>query len=63
MTATIKACQGYVRTEIRAERAGSMRRLIHFWYNTWPDHGVPKGPDKKIFPNDLVGWCRFSLCC
>ena len=34
----------YVRAELCITEAssGEKRRLTHFWYNSWPDHGVPK---------------------
>ena len=55
-TTDIKACKGYMRSEFRVEVAGSeSRKLVHFWFNSWPDHGVPTDKDKKVYPDNLVG--------
>ena len=33
---------GYIKQELTMSCGGTQRTLVHFWYNTWPDHGVPK---------------------
>lgn len=29
----------------------------HYWYNSWPDHGVPK-KDKKVYVDDVVNMLK-----
>ena len=31
-----------------------IRELQHFWYNTWPDHGVPTLPNGTPNPADIL---------
>ncbi len=61
LNAGSKVGQGYLRTEIRVDNGTQTRKIIHYWYNTWPDHGVPKDAQKKIFPNDVIGKLLFCL--
>ena len=34
--------------------SGETRELMHYWYNTWPDHGIPKKQGKP-YPDDILG--------
>jgi len=47
--------KGYVYTMLKATRGGESRRVDHFWYNTWPDHGVPKTADNTLYPDSVLG--------
>eukprot|EP00056_Hartaetosiga_gracilis_P008506 m.121670 g.121670 ORF g.121670 m.121670 type:complete len:2603 (-) comp12926_c0_seq1:157-7965(-) len=33
---------GYVTTKLRLIKDGEKRTVMHYWFNSWPDHGVPK---------------------
>lgn len=50
---------GYVRSTLRATGPGPDGRETsweyeHFWYNTWPDHGVPRTPRNPLFTDDTI---------
>ena len=53
--------QGYVRSTLKAvamdAEAGKRKShtVDHFWYNTWPDHGVPKTDKDPLFVEDVLG--------
>ncbi len=32
---------GYLQTKLRVTSGDKERIVMHFWYDTWPDHGVP----------------------
>eukprot|EP00051_Salpingoeca_urceolata_P025074 m.445356 g.445356 ORF g.445356 m.445356 type:complete len:959 (+) comp20302_c1_seq1:294-3170(+) len=44
-TLHVETLGAYVRTLLRFQRGSEHRDIMHFWYNTWPDHGVPTEPD------------------
>ena len=31
----------YITSKLRVQRGSEVREIRHFWYDTWPDHGVP----------------------
>ena len=31
------------------------RKVQHYWYHTWPDHGVPTNVRDEVYPNDVLG--------
>ncbi len=33
---------GYVISKLRVRRDGQERMINHYWFDSWPDHGVPK---------------------
>lgn len=35
-------------------QGGESLDLLHFWYNTWPDHGVPHTPDGNVYPDNIL---------
>ncbi|XP_066991055.2 tyrosine-protein phosphatase non-receptor type 5 isoform X2 [Anabrus simplex] len=35
---------GYVIRELLAQRGSESRKILHFWYDTWPDHKTPPSP-------------------
>eukprot|EP00037_Helgoeca_nana_P015360 m.143421 g.143421 ORF g.143421 m.143421 type:complete len:728 (+) comp22984_c0_seq2:83-2266(+) len=51
---------GYVRSTIKAVgpdgKGGRCSfEFEHFWYNTWPDHGVPRKGSNPMYTKDCVG--------
>jgi len=38
----------YVRSELLLEHGGKTRTVHHFWYNTWPDMGVPVDTNGEV---------------
>eukprot|EP01147_Barroeca_monosierra_P010372 gene10372-2505_t len=56
--------RGYTFTLLRAQCGKTVRKIGHFWYNTWPDHGVPKSASNTLYPDSVLGmlhtvhkWC------
>jgi receptor-type tyrosine-protein phosphatase R len=48
-----KTCEGYERNVLELTRGDDTRECIHYWYNTWPDHGVPK-KDGSVYTDDVL---------
>lgn len=52
--------RGYVRSTIKAvgfdpkQRKRVSHTMEHFWYNTWPDHGVPRTATLPIYTDDTL---------
>lgn len=44
---------GYVISSLIVKHSGQLREIRHWWYNTWPDHGVPK-IEKKHLTSDFL---------
>eukprot|EP00043_Microstomoeca_roanoka_P007671 m.74047 g.74047 ORF g.74047 m.74047 type:complete len:642 (-) comp13924_c2_seq1:319-2244(-) len=56
--------RGYVYTLLKVRRGSEVRKVGHFWYNSWPDHGVPRDAENAIYPDSVLGmlhtvhkWC------
>jgi len=57
---------GYVRSTIKAvsyETLDVKGKLVshtmeHFWYNTWPDHGVPRSNKNPLYVDDALAMLR-----
>ena len=55
---------GYVVSTLKAtgiDAATGKRRshtMLHLWYNTWPDHGVPRQPGKPLFVDNVLAMKR-----
>ncbi|EDQ91455.1 uncharacterized protein MONBRDRAFT_14958, partial [Monosiga brevicollis MX1] len=47
--------KGYIFTQLKVVRHGESRRIGHFWYNTWPDHGVPRDAERSLYPDSVLG--------
>eukprot|EP00730_Choanoeca_flexa_P003971 TRINITY_DN11555_c2_g2_i2.p1 TRINITY_DN11555_c2_g2~~TRINITY_DN11555_c2_g2_i2.p1 ORF type:complete len:619 (+),score=186.15 TRINITY_DN11555_c2_g2_i2:158-2014(+) len=47
--------RGYVFTQLKVVKGNETRRIGHFWYNTWPDHGVPRSADREMYPDSVLG--------
>lgn len=48
-----KLVAGFLCNALHLQRGKEVRKLMHFWYTTWPDHGVPAQKDGKIFTRDV----------
>lgn len=46
--------KGFTTTFLKLSNGSESRPIIHIWYNTWPDHGVPR-QDGVPYPDDLLG--------
>ena len=40
-------------TRLGLKLGDETRSVSHYWYNTWPDHGVPL-VNGKAYPNDIM---------
>eukprot|EP00045_Choanoeca_perplexa_P012693 m.140049 g.140049 ORF g.140049 m.140049 type:complete len:626 (-) comp16101_c0_seq3:112-1989(-) len=47
--------RGYIFTQLKVVKGSEFRRIGHFWYNTWPDHGVPRAADRSLYPDSVLG--------
>ena len=49
--------QGYLQTDLKIESNFDERTWIirHFWYDTWPDHGVPLTDEGALWCGDVLG--------
>eukprot|EP00730_Choanoeca_flexa_P017386 TRINITY_DN8366_c0_g1_i8.p1 TRINITY_DN8366_c0_g1~~TRINITY_DN8366_c0_g1_i8.p1 ORF type:complete len:791 (+),score=208.37 TRINITY_DN8366_c0_g1_i8:215-2587(+) len=60
-TLALSQGEGYVRTLLEIEHnSGQSRKVMHFWYNTWPDHGVPRTEDGRADAGNLLYMIRDS---
>lgn len=39
---------GYITSKLKVTRNGETREIWHFWFDAWPDHGVPKRTDQVV---------------
>ena len=44
----------YQRTVLRIEWGGQQREVVHWWYNSWPDHGVPVAAGKQVYADGVL---------
>ena len=51
----LQQCKGFTRTVLEATCGGKTREIVHFWFNSWPDHGVPRDASGECHPDPLVG--------
>eukprot|EP00051_Salpingoeca_urceolata_P033867 m.22546 g.22546 ORF g.22546 m.22546 type:complete len:584 (+) comp6858_c0_seq2:548-2299(+) len=51
---------GFAVTLLRATDAstGKTHKVIHFWFQAWPDHGVPKNSQGEMTPDELLEMLR-----
>eukprot|EP00055_Hartaetosiga_balthica_P001006 m.138003 g.138003 ORF g.138003 m.138003 type:complete len:601 (-) comp12910_c0_seq1:117-1919(-) len=49
------AAKGYHYTLLKVTRGHETRKIGHFWYNTWPDHGVPRDDNNELFTDSVLG--------
>eukprot|EP00049_Salpingoeca_infusionum_P018830 m.358959 g.358959 ORF g.358959 m.358959 type:complete len:2697 (+) comp18357_c0_seq1:279-8369(+) len=45
---------GYLTSKLRVIRDGEERTVMHYWFNSWPDHGVPHKTDPVVHMLDSV---------
>eukprot|EP00035_Acanthoeca_spectabilis_P014701 m.285279 g.285279 ORF g.285279 m.285279 type:complete len:738 (+) comp16200_c2_seq1:85-2298(+) len=55
--------EGYVRSTIKAvgpnaKGGRESHEIEHFWYNTWPDHGVPRKGTNPMYTTDCVNMIK-----
>eukprot|EP00038_Savillea_parva_P006576 m.164608 g.164608 ORF g.164608 m.164608 type:complete len:723 (+) comp12447_c0_seq1:54-2222(+) len=55
--------KGYVRSTIKAvgpdpKKGRASHEIEHFWYNTWPDHGVPRKGSNPMYTDDCIGMVK-----
>lgn len=64
-----KRDRGYERSFLEVTCGNETRSVQHFWYNTWPDHGVPTQSGKMFCKLEshlpgrllLLLWCCFGF--
>lgn len=57
ITITNTSCKqrdGFVKSMLTFTRGSESREICHFWYNTWPDHGVPRDDEGVMQAGPLV---------
>ena len=57
-TSQIVQGQGYTFHMLRVQKGDKVRKIGHFWYTAWPDHGVPKASDRSLYPDDILAMLR-----
>lgn len=45
----------YITSKLVVTCAGVTREVAHFWFDTWPDHGVPKRTETVV---NMLDACR-----
>eukprot|EP00039_Didymoeca_costata_P010569 m.142637 g.142637 ORF g.142637 m.142637 type:complete len:727 (+) comp14883_c0_seq3:173-2353(+) len=45
---------GFIENLLEVKYKGETRNIMHWWYNTWPDHDVPRDADGAIYTDDLL---------
>jgi hypothetical protein len=55
----------YITSKLRVKYGNEVREIKHFWFDTWPDHGVPEeswyGYHQLLFFSDLSVWRHLSV--
>jgi receptor-type tyrosine-protein phosphatase R len=49
---------GYLVTELEIHWNDKKHKVCHFWYNSWPDHGIPESPVPLLQMLEHVNICR-----
>lgn len=55
--------EGFVMNNLQVNKRGKRHNLVHYWYNTWPDHGVPVDAEGNMFSDNLIGTALTWLSC
>lgn len=58
---SVQPKQGYVVRELLLEHNGETRRLLHYWYDTWPDHKTPQNAHSIVAMATEIEKCRTSF--
>eukprot|EP00054_Salpingoeca_dolichothecata_P014954 m.85200 g.85200 ORF g.85200 m.85200 type:complete len:633 (-) comp21251_c0_seq2:242-2140(-) len=58
VTESSKPHPGFIRSVIKATDGSESHTLVHYWYNTWPDHGVPTAADGSLYVDDVLGMMK-----
>lgn len=45
---------GYFLTEMEFSQGTNVLKVKHYWYKSWPDHGVPRDDDGDVDTDDLL---------
>lgn len=54
-TVAVSEGKGYLRTLLEIQHtSGQTRKVMHLWYHSWPDHGVPRTEDGKPDATNLL---------
>jgi protein tyrosine phosphatase len=60
-TKAVSEGKGYLRTLLEIQHSsGQTRQIMHLWYNSWPDHGVPRTEEGRPDPTNLLYMIRDS---
>ncbi|XP_062513235.1 tyrosine-protein phosphatase non-receptor type 5-like [Corticium candelabrum] len=51
---------GYLVTQLELRQKDVKHNVCHFWYNSWPDHGIPQSPSPLLCMLEQVAKCRMS---
>ena len=49
-----QADDGYTRSELHVSVGSQARKVVHFWFTGWPDHGVPRNAEKEMHPDQII---------
>ena len=52
--------EGFLLTRLRVLHGDDERVVRHYWYNSWPDHGVPR-IQGKINADDILSSCCLAV--
>lgn len=48
--------KSFMVTRLKLTKGGESRDVFHFWFTSWPDHGVPR-LNGKVHAGTVIGAC------
>ena len=56
MASTGASGEGYLRSRllVTSTASGEIRAIEHFWFNSWPDHGVPRNAQHPLYVDSTI---------